>query len=152
MKTTQMKSFNVIGIKIRTTNQEMQAAKDIPALWEQFMSQNIIEKIPNKESDDVYAIYTNYESDYTGAYDMIIGCKTYSLSEVPENMCALKISANSYEEFIAEGKLNDNIVYNKWMEIWQTDLNRKYEADFEIYPENVLPSENTKVPIYISVK
>jgi predicted transcriptional regulator YdeE len=152
MKTAQMESFNVIGIKIRTTNKEMQAAKDIPALWDKFMSENIIEKIPNKEADEIYAIYTNYESDYTEAYDMIIGCRTYSLDEVPSNMYALEIPASLYSEFTAKGKLNDNIVYNKWLEIWNTDLNRAYKADFEIYPENVLPTEETKVPIYISVK
>ncbi len=152
MKTTRMNSFKVIGIKVRTTNENMQAAKDIPALWEQFMTKNIREKIPNKEKNDLYAIYTNYESDYRGAYDMIIGCKVYSLNEVPSEMSALEIPATSYEEFIAEGKLNDNIVYNKWMEIWQSELNREYQADFEIYPENVIPSEDTKVPIYISVK
>jgi predicted transcriptional regulator YdeE len=152
MKTTRMNSFQVIGIKVRTTNENMQAAKDIPALWEQFMTNNIFEKIPNKQNNDVYAIYTNYESDYTGAYDMIIGCKVYNLSEVPSEMSALEIPETSYQEFTAEGKLNDNIVYNKWMEIWQSELNREYKADFEIYPENVVPTEDTKVPIYISVR
>lgn len=152
MKTTRMNSFNVIGIKVRTTNENMQAAKDIPALWKQFMSENIQEKIPNKETNDVYAIYTNYESDYTGAYDIIIGCKSYSLDEVPENMVALEIPGKLYEEFKAEGKLNDNIVYNKWVQIWNTDLNRDYKVDFEVYPENVIPTESTEVPIYISIK
>lgn len=152
MKTTRMNAFNIIGIKIRTTNKDMQAAKDIPALWEQFMSKNVREKIPNKQNNDVYAIYTNYESDYTGAYDMIIGCKVASLNDIPTDMIGIVIPESAYQEFIAKGKLKDNIVYNKWMEIWQTSLDREYKADFEIYPENVIPTENTDVPIYISIK
>ncbi|CAM1344413.1 GyrI-like domain-containing protein [Tenacibaculum amylolyticum] len=152
MKTTRMNTFNVIGIKVRTTNKDMQAAKDIPALWEEFMSKNLREKIPNKHNNDVYAIYTNYESDYTGAYDMIIGCKVTSLNDIPTDMTGVVIPECTYQEFIAKGKLNDNIVYNKWMEIWQTNLNREYKADFEIYSENVVPTINTEVPIYISIQ
>lgn len=148
----QMNSFNVIGIKVRTTNQDMQAAKDIPALWQKFMAEKVADKIPNKKQNAVYAIYTNYESDYTGAYDMILGCRVSSLNDIPTDMIGLIIPESIYKEFKAEGQLKDNIVYNKWVEIWNTDLNREYNADFEVYPENATPDTQTEVPIYISVK
>ena len=40
--------FNVIGISMRTTNEEGQSGKDIPALWNKFFSEAVGEKIPNK--------------------------------------------------------------------------------------------------------
>ncbi|WP_299711428.1 GyrI-like domain-containing protein [uncultured Tenacibaculum sp.] len=151
MEKTQMTNFNIIGIKLRTTNADMQAAKDIPALWNKFMSENISDKIENKLEDSIYAIYTNYESDYTGAYDVVIGYKVESLENIPSDMIGIQIPKSSYEQFKAEGKLKDNIVYNKWMEIWNTKIDRRYEADFEIYKANTTEDADTEVEILISV-
>lgn len=151
MENTQRTKFNIIGIKLRTTNADMQAAKDIPELWNKFMSENISEKINNKMEDSIYAIYTNYESDYTGAYDFIIGYKVETLENIPENMIGIQIPNSSYKQFKAEGKLKDNIVYNKWMEIWNMKIDRRYEADFEIYKANTTEDSETEVDILISV-
>lgn len=152
MKKIKLDGFNVIGIKIRTTNKDMQVAKDIPAFWQQFMSENIVEKIPNKLDASVYAIYTNYESDYTGAYDMILGCKVSSVEEVPSGMILQEFSADTYAEYISKGKMSDNIVYNTWTEIWNSDIDRSYHADFEIYGEKAQNPEDMEVPIYVSIK
>ena len=38
----------IAGLAIRTTNENNQATKDIPALWGKFMSENLLSKIPNK--------------------------------------------------------------------------------------------------------
>ena len=55
-----IQKFNVIGISVRTTNENGQSGKDIPALWSQFMSEEIQSKIPNKVSEDLFCIYTDY--------------------------------------------------------------------------------------------
>jgi len=34
---TELESFKVIGISVRTTNENGQAAKDIPFLWNKFL-------------------------------------------------------------------------------------------------------------------
>lgn len=146
-----MSNFNIIGITLRTTNADMQAAKDIPALWNRFMSENISDKIEHKLEDSIYAIYTNYESDYTGAYDVVIGCKVKTLENIPSDMIGIQIPNSSYELFKAVGKLKDNIVYNKWMEIWNTKIDRRYGADFEIYKANTTEDADTEVEILISV-
>ena len=75
MNTEQKEPFYVVGISVRTSNENQQAAKDIPALWQRFMSENIADKIPNKSSNKVYAVYTDYESDHTKPYTTIIGYK-----------------------------------------------------------------------------
>ncbi len=151
MKLTQKESFKVIGIVTRTTNENMQAAQDIPLLWKRFMEENIASKIPNKVDDTVYAIYTNYESDYTKAYDMVLGCKVNEYNEIPEGMVVLEIPASNYSTFLAKGKLQANIVYEKWLEIWNTDLHRKYTADFEVYGEKSNNPEEAEVEIHIAI-
>lgn len=152
MSTKKLKTFSVIGIKMRTTNKDMQASKDIPAFWQQFISEKITEKIPNKVDTAVFAIYTNYESDYTGAYDMILGCKVTSLDKVPKGMIAKTFNSGTYTLFTAKGKKSNNIVYNKWTEIWNSDINRSYQADFEVYGERSMDPEDMEVDIFISVK
>lgn len=151
MKTKHIKSFTVIGIKIRTTNENMQAAQDIPAFWQRFKSEKIAEKIPNKIDENIYAIYTNYESDYQGAYDMILGCKVSSVKNIPEEMIAQEFKADTYMQFVSKGKMKDNSVYKTWTEIWESNLNRSYNLDFEVYGEKSMNPENMEVDIFISI-
>lgn len=151
MKTT-IEKFYVIGISVRTTNEGGQAAKDIPQLWERFMSEDIESKIPAKISRDVYGIYTEYEGDYTQPYTTVLGCKVESLDNIPEGFIGLTIETANYEKYTAKGKMSDDIVYNKWTEIWQSNLDRTYIADFEIYGERSVDMDNAEVDIFISVK
>lgn len=151
MKTT-IEKFYVIGISVRTTNEGGQAAKDIPQLWERFMSEDIESKIPAKISRDVYGIYTEYEGDYTQPYTTVLGCKVESLDNIPEGFIGLTIETANYEKYTAKGKMSDDIVYNKWTEIWQSDLDRTYLVDFEIYGERSVDMDNAEVDIFISVK
>lgn len=46
-----------MGIGVRTTNENGQSAKDIGALWNKFMSEGILDKIPNKIDNTIYSIY-----------------------------------------------------------------------------------------------
>lgn len=151
MKTT-IEEFHVIGISVRTTNEGGQAAKDIPKLWEKFITENIAAKIPSKVSDSVYGIYTEYEGDYTQPYTTVLGCKVSSLDNIPDGFIGFTIKAANYEKYTAKGKMSDDIVYKKWTEIWQSNLNRTYLADFEVYGERSVDMDNAEVDIFISVK
>ncbi|PXV63042.1 putative transcriptional regulator YdeE [Dysgonomonas alginatilytica] len=151
MKTT-IEKFYIIGISVRTTNEGSQAAKDIPELWVRFMSEDIDSKIPNRVSHDVYGIYTEYEGDFTQPYTTVIGCKVSSLDNIPEGLVGLTIETANYEKFTAKGKLSDDIVLKKWQEIWQSNMDRAYLADFEIYGERSMDMESAEVDIFISVK
>ena len=51
-----MKQFKIIGITVRTTNENDKAMRDIPALWTKFLSGNLIEKIPNKLGSPLFSI------------------------------------------------------------------------------------------------
>jgi len=73
MQKVKIEPFKVIGIAVRTTNQNGQAAQDLGQLWGKFMSEGIAEKIPNKIEQSIFSIYTNYEGDHTQPYDTILG-------------------------------------------------------------------------------
>jgi len=147
-----IQKFNVIGISVRTKNENGQSGKDIPALWSQFMSEEIQSKIPNKVSEDLFCIYTDYEKDHTKPYTTILGCKVENLDVVPENMIGKTIESAHYEELIAKGNLCEGIVFNKWLEIWNSDLDRSFTADFEVYGEKTQNPENAEVAIYIALQ
>ncbi|KFF10850.1 GyrI-like domain-containing protein [Flavobacterium hydatis] len=151
MELITIEEFFIIGLSIRTTNENEQSAKDIPALWNKFMAENTIENIPNKIDNAIYSVYTEYEKDYTKPYTTILGCKVSSLDNIPTGMTGKTIAKETYKQFTAKGNLADGIVIQKWIEIWNTDLNRKYTADFEIYGEKASNPENAEVPIFIAI-
>ncbi|MCC9062391.1 GyrI-like domain-containing protein [Flavobacterium piscisymbiosum] len=147
-----IQKFNVIGISVRTTNENGQSGKDIPALWSQFMTEEIQSKIPNKVAEDLFCIYTDYEKDHTKPYTTILGCKVENLDVVPENMIGKTIESANYEELIAKGNLSEGIVFNKWLEIWNSDLDRSFTTDFEVYGEKTQNPEKAEVAIYIALQ
>ncbi|WP_293937770.1 GyrI-like domain-containing protein [Sphingobacterium sp. UBA5996] len=151
MKNKTIPSFSIIGLAVRTSNKNGQAAKDIPELWSRFFKEDVLSRIPNKISNDLYCIYTEYERDHTLPYTTLLGCKVRSLEEVPEDMDGIHIAENQYQHFTAEGNLEDGIVYQAWQEIWNSDLSRTFTADFEIYGEKAQDPANAKVDIFIGI-
>ena len=51
----------VVGILCRTSNAPEAGPNDIPRQWQRFVSEGIADNIPNKASDDVLALYCEYE-------------------------------------------------------------------------------------------
>jgi predicted transcriptional regulator YdeE len=148
---TKLDKFYVVGISVRTTNQNALSQKDIGELWGKFYAQNYIEKIPNKVSNDVFCIYTDYESDQNGAYTTIIGCKVTAAKEVPEGMILKEIPESKYRVYTAKGKMPDCVIAT-WQHIWQSPITRKYTADFDIYGEKAQNPNDAEVETYLSVE
>ncbi|MEL6134869.1 MAG: WYL domain-containing protein, partial [Bacteroidota bacterium] len=86
MQKVQLDSFHFIGIAVRTSNEEGQAMRDIGQLWERFISQGLQEKIPSKTDTEVYIVYTDFESDHTGPYTTLLGCRVGELTAIPDGM------------------------------------------------------------------
>lgn len=144
-------SFSVIGIAIRTTNENNQAAQDIPALWQKFMSENIIEQIPNKIKKTLYCIYTDYEKDHTKPYTTILGCKVSNLEQIPEGMVGQTFAAGNYEQHTTKGNIMQGIVFEAWLKIWNLDISRAFTADFEVYDERTQNPTDAEVDIFLAV-
>jgi predicted transcriptional regulator YdeE len=148
-----IEDFKIIGIETETTNENGKSATDLSKLWEKFYSEHVQGKIPNKKSDDIYSIYTDYESDYNGKYTSIIGLKVNSLNQVPDGLIGREFNGGKYQKFIAKGQM-PNAVMEIWKEIWKQDneLNRKYTTDFEVYGQNSQKGNDSEVEIYIAIK
>lgn len=148
---TKLAPFWVIGISVRTTGKKEQFIKDIPELWNTFTGKETIYKIPNKLENSIYVIYTDYESDHTEGYTTIIGCKVKNINTVPEGMVGIQIKKNVYSRYTAKGDITKGIVYDKWVNIWETNLNRLYTTDFEIYGDDAKNPKDAEVDIYVSI-
>jgi len=148
-----MENFKIIGISTDTTNQNNQAATDLGKLWQKFYSDEIFNKIPNKESEDVYAVYTDYESDYTGKYTSIIGQRVNTLDHIPDGMVGKEITNEKLLRYKAKGELPSAVV-EIWKDIWKNDiaLYRTYNADFEVYGAKSQQGSDSEVEIYIGVR
>ena len=146
-----LESFKVIGITVRTTNENGQAGIDIPKLWNKFISENVLSKIPNKITEEIYSIYTAYESNYTKPYTTVLGCKVSSLTLIPKGMKGFTFQGGNYQKFTAKGDLTQGVVYQEWSKIWNLDLTRAYTADFEVYGEKAQNQQNAEVAIFVAL-
>lgn len=152
MNTQTIEKFHIIGMSIRTTNENGQSSQDIPQLWQTFLAQNSIAQIPNKVDSSIYCMYTDYEKDHTKPYTTILGCRVANLDHIPENMIGKTIEQALYAKRIAKGNLAEGAVFNEWLAIWNAGLPRDFTADFEIYGEKAQHPEQAEVEIFIAVK
>jgi len=152
MDTQIIKSFYVIGLAVRTTNENGQAAKDIPALWSRFYGEGWTAKISGKKDETVYCLYTDYELDHTKPYTTVLGYKVDTLDDVPDGLTGLKVETATYQKFTAKGNLMQGAVYNEWLNIWQAPINRSFTTDFEVYDQKSGNPEAAEVDIFIAVK
>jgi predicted transcriptional regulator YdeE len=153
LMSTEIEDFKIIGIAIQTTNEKGQAEKDLGKLWGRFYGEDISAVIPNKDSEEVYSLFTDYESDYTGAYTAIIGHKVHSLDSVPQGFTGREFKGGKYVPFKAQGPMPQAIV-DSWKDIWSRDeeLKRRYTVDFEVYGPKSQQGDQSEVDIYIAVK
>ncbi|MEY8019276.1 GyrI-like domain-containing protein [Muriicola sp. SD30] len=145
--------FKIIGISIESTNEGGKSIEEMGQLWGKFYSDGISEKIPNKESDDVYSIFTDYESDYTGKYTAIIGHKVKSLDEIPDGLVGREFKGGKYTKLVAKGEM-PNAIVDLWKKVWKEDkeLKRRYTADFEVYGAKSQNGAESEVDVFIATE
>ncbi len=143
----QDKPIKIVGIELRTSNSE--AMQTIPPFWGKFYQEGILAQIPNKISNDIYAVYTNFENEgknNEGVYSLIIGAEVKNIDEIPVGFTSAVISPSQRAVFEVE-KGHPEKVGEKWVEIWNhADLNKTYLADYELY------KESGEIEIFIGIK
>lgn len=138
MKTVmQTKPLKIVGVELRTTNEV--AFHEIPKLWQRFYQEGVLAQIPNKVSNDVYAVYTNFENEgknNEGTYSLILGAEVSSLDGVPEALASTVVNAAKRRVFeVPAGQPHK--VGEKWQEIWSlSDHKKTFIADYECYRES----------------
>ena len=153
MNKIELEEIKLIGLALgtKTTNEMGQSNTDCGNLWQKFENENYANRIPDKLSDEILAVYHRYEGDHTQPFSYFIGCKVKAGTKVPEGMDSLIISKALYEKINANGKMPD-CVANTWKGIWNSNMPRAYKADFEVYDEKSKDWSKAEVEIFISIK
>lgn len=143
--------FFVAGISVRTTNQNSQSEKDIAGLWDKFMSEDVMAQIAGRVSDEIYCLYTNYETDHTGPYTAVLGCRVNSPEMVADNFATIAIPKGYYHVYHLSGEFPEN-VGKAWQHIWKSAGSRCYTVDFDLYNAEAAESfKETEAKIYLAV-
>ena len=147
MKVTRVKKLMISGISV-VTNNEFEMSEEngkIAALWEEYFDKDVYKKTFDKaNSDFMYGVYSDYESDVTGNYKITVGV------EVTKAKNAIVIEDKKYLVFTKKGEL-PMVVVELWEEIWDyfeknSDYERSFEVDFEKY------AKEDEIEIYVSIK
>lgn len=142
----------VMGIECRTSNAPDAGPQDIPRHWARFYEEAVIDRIPNKASTEVIALYCDYEGDATQPYSLVIGGPVLHLDKIPEGMVVKEIPAGSYAVFNAKGDFPQSLI-DTWIAIWQRDnLTRTYRADFEVYGDKFFNQSPQEVDVWVGIE
>ncbi|URZ03045.1 GyrI-like domain-containing protein [Clostridium felsineum] len=139
-----LKEKIVVGVSAITGNDDPNMGKTIAGLWEELYQGGINKTIKNKANEYAIGLYSDYKDN---KYLVTAGnevCKAEN-----EGLTIRKIPAGKYAKFSIEGHM-EKAVAEAWNKIWEMDLDRSYEADFEEYLNSDF--DNAKIDIYISLK
>jgi predicted transcriptional regulator YdeE len=98
----------------------------------------------------MYAVYSDYVSDWRGEYAYLIGAGVTRAGTVPEGMEVRKIPAQTYAIFNAKGQMPDEVLA-VWSQVWLSELPRTYTFDFEVYDQRFTRPKAKEVDICIAV-
>lgn len=145
----QLQDKLVAGITVRTNNQDENMSAAIGGLWQKFYS-GIYQSIPNKANDKSIGLYTNYESDDMGDYDLMVCCEVTSLEGMQAGVHTLTIPGGKYAKFVVKGDVQKS-VGEFWMNLPQLKLDRRYGFDFEEYQSGG-DQQHAEIHLYIAIR
>jgi predicted transcriptional regulator YdeE len=154
-----VKEFSVIGIEARTNNaKEMTDGAVIPKQWNRFFAEGILDRIPNKVNETIYALYTDYASDRNGDYTFFIGAEVSGTAVIPAGMVAKKMPAGKYAVVTSTRGPVQKMVPQAWQEVWSLEDKsqlggaRAYRTDFEVYDQRSRDPQDSQIDLFIGIK
>jgi predicted transcriptional regulator YdeE len=96
-------AIHVIGIELRTTNEE--AFQTIPVHWKRFTEEGVPGHVAGKQSSDVYAVYTHFQNagrNNQGLYSLVIGVSADAAAVVPQGFTRVVVPASLRAVFPVE--------------------------------------------------
>jgi len=158
-KVVQQDEFSIVGIQARTSgDKEMSGDGVIPQMWQRFYQEQILDKIPNRADQNVYALYTDFSRDRMGAYTVVIGVKVKDKSQVPDGMVLKTVPAGKYALLTSEKGPAPTVIPAAWMKVAaledkdQLGGKRAYKTDFEVYGPSAVDPQNLQADLYVSLK
>lgn len=137
----------VVGIAARTSNTDPNCGAIIGGLWSRFYGEGIYAALPGKVTGKALGLYTDYDGAAWADYTAMVACE---VSTVPDTMdyAVTTIPAGRYARFIVRGHVQQAVAA-AWHEIWQMDLPRAFQCDFEEYQDGAL--EQAEIHIYVGL-
>lgn len=145
----QLEEKTLVGLTARTNNQTPDMYQVIGQLWGRLYGEGVYEAIPCKKTGKVIGLYSDYEDDEKGDYNITTGCEVDCADQIPEGTVIKHIPAGSYAKFVVEGELHE-AVGSFWQKLWGMKLNRAFTCDFEEYQTK--ETEHAVIHIYISLR
>jgi predicted transcriptional regulator YdeE len=140
-----------LSLKTKTTNANGQSGIDCGNLWQEFEKERYSDKIPGKLTNEILAVYHQYEGDHHKPFSYFIGCKVKAGTKVPQGLDGLIIPKGIYQQIQAKGEM-PGCVASTWKDIWTSKIRRAYQADFEVYDERSKDWSDAEVEIFLSIK
>ena len=140
-------AFAVIGMACRADNDRPET---VGAFWQRLFAEGIWDRIPNKADDRIISLYTDFETDHTGAYTLLIGARVTDVDTVPEDMVAIQVPPARYAVFTSTGPMPDALLAT-WQRVWDSGLVRAYTTDFDVYPEPPATAESDGVLSFVAL-
>ena len=146
-----MPEITVVGVSRRTCNADGRSVDDFPAVWREFLTKNAMAQIKNRVVPPVmYAVYSDYEKDWTKEFNFLIGCGVTRAPSVPDGLIVRRIPAQTYAHFVAKGEMPGSLI-EVWSSVWLSTLPRTYTFDFEVYDQRFTRPTEKEVDVYVAV-
>ncbi len=130
--------IELAGIEVRASNAD---ARPIGTLWGRVREEDLF-----RDADRIYAVYCEYEGDHTAPYTFFLGRAIEPGEETPAGFVRRTVPAGRFARFVAEGE-QPAAMMQTWVGIWNLDLDRRFETDYEIHAR----TDPTRVEIYVGV-
>lgn len=133
----EISGFTVSGLTVRTKNSDEfnPATAKIAGIWGRFFTEGLPAKIPHQVAESpVYGVYSGYESDATGFYDLTAGM---AVSQGNSDFSCITVEAGPCLQFTAKG-LMPGAVIEAWGQVWawfaeNPQIQRRFGSDYEAY-------------------
>jgi AraC family transcriptional regulator len=156
--------FKLIGYELKTSNEDGQNNKEIPAFWAHYLEQKKYERIPNavhRDSPVELGVCLDFDPD-ARTFSYIIGMEAEHFDNVPEDLVCREIPQASYAVFTTPKVKPEDFtasIQSTWMTIFgEWFPNSGYEhsggPEFEWYDERChrQKHELIQTDIYIPVR
>jgi predicted transcriptional regulator YdeE len=144
----ELEEKTVAGLAARTNNAAPDMGMVIGGLWQRFYDPAVYPAIEYKSNQKALGIYTDYEDKEKDDYTFMAACEVEKEGTLPEGAVFRKIPAGRYARFIVKGHMQ-KAVADFWYELWQMDLPRAFDSDFEEYQNSDM--EHAEIHIYIGL-
>lgn len=127
-------AFSVVGLSRMIERGNEEAAEEINQLWQDFFEARVAQNLDARMDDVIYAVYSDYQGDYTKPYRLTIGYRMKDQWDgvLPEMLRAVQVKEADYAMMSAAGEQPKALI-EAWQAVWQSDLDRLYQTDFEVY-------------------